>query len=167
MIWWSCAFACLQRSIGCRKCALLAAILLFHSCFFTHGINQEWANLPNGRVICRKSKTPASRKTTLLCQYKYGKECKFYIKWCTAVFGMEFLFDFVVTENLDSMLLKLCELILPSVHFSGLRGGMILYELHYREKKIHGNMLWFLQKWVVHWYFKLWVFTFWNLSSKI
>jgi len=37
-------------------------------------------NLFNRRVICRKSKTPPSRKTSLLCPYKYGKECKFYIK---------------------------------------------------------------------------------------
>jgi len=35
-------------------------MLLFHSCFFTHSINQGWADLFNGRVICRKSKTPAS-----------------------------------------------------------------------------------------------------------
>jgi len=33
--------------------------------FFTHSINQGWANLFNGRVICRKPKTPASRKTSL------------------------------------------------------------------------------------------------------
>jgi len=39
---------------------------------------------------------------------------------------MKFLFDFLVPENLDSMLLKLCELILPSVNFSGLHGGLIL-----------------------------------------
>jgi len=38
---------------------------------------------------------------------------------------MKFLFDFLVSKNLDSMLLKLCELILPSVHFSGLRGDLI------------------------------------------
>jgi len=39
--------------------------------FFTHGINQGWANLFNGRVACRKPKTPASRKASLQCQYKY------------------------------------------------------------------------------------------------
>ena len=33
--------------------------------FFTHSTNQGWANLFNGRVICRKPKTPASRKTSL------------------------------------------------------------------------------------------------------
>jgi len=38
---------------------------------------------------------------------------------------MKFLFDFLVPENLDSMLLKLCKLILSSVYFSGLRGGLI------------------------------------------
>jgi len=36
---------------------------------------------------------------------------------------MKSSFDFLVPENMDSMLLKLCELILSSVHFSGLRGG--------------------------------------------
>jgi len=35
------------------------------------------------------------------------------------------LFVFLVTENLDSMLLKLYELILPSVRFSGLHDGLI------------------------------------------
>ena len=34
-------------------------------------------------------------------------------------------------------------------------------------KKIHGNMLCYTQKLVIHWYFKFWVFTFWNLSLKI
>jgi len=47
---------------------------------------------------------------------------------------MKFLFDFLVPENLDSMLLKLYELILPSVHFSGLRGGMILGTSLQRKK---------------------------------
>ena len=28
-------------------------------------------------------------------------------------------------------------------------------------------MLCYIQKWVIHWYFKFWVFTFWNLSLKI
>ena len=35
------------------------------------------------------------------------------------------------------------------------------------EKKIHSNMLFYTQKWVIHWYFKFWVFTFWNLPPKI
>jgi len=52
-----------RRSTGCKKCALLAAMLLLHPGFFIHSISQGWANLFNGRVICRKPKTPASRKT--------------------------------------------------------------------------------------------------------
>ena len=47
---------------------------------------------------------------------------------------MKFLFDFVVPENLDSMLLKLCELILPSVRFSGLHDGLILRTSLQRKK---------------------------------
>jgi len=39
---------------------------------------------------------------------------------------MKFLFDFLVTENLNSMLSKLCEFIIPSFHFSGLHEGLIL-----------------------------------------
>ena len=46
---------------------------------------------------------------------------------------MKFLFDFVVPKNLDSMLLKLCELILPTVNFQGCT-VVWFYELHYREK---------------------------------
>jgi len=70
------------RTLGAliaKKCALLAAMLIFHSCSFAHSINQGWANLFNARVICRKSKTPASRETSLQCLHKYGKECKFYM----------------------------------------------------------------------------------------
>jgi len=37
---WSGGSAHLQSSVGCRKCALLAAVLLLHSCFFTHSLNQ-------------------------------------------------------------------------------------------------------------------------------
>jgi len=45
--------------IGCKNalCGL--------QCFFTHSINQGWANVFIGRVICRKTKTQASRKTSL------------------------------------------------------------------------------------------------------
>jgi len=58
----------------------------------------------------------------------------FYIERCTAIVGMKFLFDFLNPENLDSMLLKLCELILPSVFFQGC--AVVLFcELHYRENK--------------------------------
>jgi len=55
-------------SIGCKKCTLLGAMLLFRSCFFTRSVNQRWANLFHRRVICRKPKTPASCKTSLQCQ---------------------------------------------------------------------------------------------------
>jgi len=36
---------------------------------------------------------------------------------CTVIASIKFFFDFAVPENLDNALLKLCELILPSVHF--------------------------------------------------
>jgi len=39
--------------------------LCWQQCFFTHSTNQGWANLFNGRAICRKPKVPASRKTSL------------------------------------------------------------------------------------------------------
>jgi len=120
--------------ISCKKCVLLAAMLLSHSCFFTHSINQGWTNLFNRRAICRKPKTPASRKTSLQCQYKYGKECKFFVKWCTVIVSIKFLFDFLVPENLDSMLLKLCKLILASVQFSGLHDGLVLRTSFQRKK---------------------------------
>jgi len=49
--------------------------------FFTHNTNQGRENLFNGRVICRKLKTPESRKKTV-CSVNTNtvKECKFYIK---------------------------------------------------------------------------------------
>ena len=79
---------------------------------------------------------------------------------------MKFFLDFLVPENLDSMLFKLCELILPSVHFPGLHDGLIL-RISLQRKKIHSNMLCYAQKWVIHSYFKFWVFTFWILSPEI
>ena len=91
---------------------------------------------------------------------------KSYIKCCTVIVGMKVLFAFLVPENLDRMLLKLCELILPRVHFSGLRGGLFL-RTSLQRKKIHSNMLCYTQKVVIHWYFKFWVVTFWNLLPKI
>ena len=117
----------------CRKCALLAAMLLFHSCFFAHNINQGLANLLNGSHL-QKIKNTSESQNQLLCQYKNGKECKFYITWCTVIVSMKFLFDFRVPENLDSMLLKPCELILPSVRFSGLHDGLILRTSLQRKK---------------------------------
>jgi len=56
----------IRGSIGCKKCVLLAAMLL------------------------------------LTAKPVYGKECKFYINWCTAIVTIKFLFDFLVPENLDS-----------------------------------------------------------------
>ena len=118
-----------------------------YSCFFTHGINQRWANLFNTRVICRKPKTLQSCNTSLQCRYKYGKECKFHIKWCAVIVSIKFLFDFRVPENLNSTLLKLCKLILLSVQFSGLNDSLIL-PTSLQRKKIHSNMLCYTQKWV-------------------
>jgi len=70
----------LEGALIAKKCDFLAAVLHFHSCFFTYCINQEWANLFDAGVICRKPKTPASRKTGFSCLHKHGKECKFYMK---------------------------------------------------------------------------------------
>jgi len=39
--------------------------LCWQQCFFKHNMNQGWANMFSGRVIRRKPKTPASRKTSL------------------------------------------------------------------------------------------------------
>jgi len=46
----------------------------------------------------------------------------------------KFLFDFVVLKNVDSTLLNLCELLLSSVHFSGLHDGLILRTSLQRKK---------------------------------
>jgi len=43
-----CAVAHFRGSTGCKKCALLAAMLLFHSWCFTHSINQA----SNTRLAC-------------------------------------------------------------------------------------------------------------------
>ena len=66
MVWWYCAVAhCLEGALIAIKCALLAAMPVFHSRLFTHSINHGWANLFNATVICRKPKTPASPKNSL------------------------------------------------------------------------------------------------------
>ena len=57
-----------------------------------------------------------------------------YIHWCTVIVSIKFLLDFLVLDNLDRTLLKLCKLILPSVHFSGCT-MVWFYELHLRKKK--------------------------------
>jgi len=54
------------------------------------------------------------------------------------------------------------ELILPSVHFSGLHNGMIL-RTSLQRHKIRSNMSCCIQKWVEHWSFIFWLFTFCNL----
>jgi len=46
---------------------------------------------------------------------------------------MKFLFDFVVPQNLDSMLLKLCEFSKVFI-FQGCT-MICFYKLHYREKQ--------------------------------
>jgi len=39
------------------------------------------------------------------------------MKWCIVIVNIKFLFDFLVPENLDNTLVKLCELILPNAQF--------------------------------------------------
>ena len=63
-------------------------------------------------------------------------------------------------------LLKLCKLILPSVHFTGLHVGLILRTSSQR-KNIHSNMLCCTRKLVIHWYFKFCVFAFWFFCISI
>jgi len=124
-----------RRSIGCKNCILLAAMLLFHSCVFTHSINQGWQTCSTEESSSER-KTPANRKTSLKCQYKNGKERKFYFTVIDAqqFVSFKFLYNFSVPDNLDSTLLKLCKLILPSVHFSRLHDGLILRTLLQRKK---------------------------------
>jgi len=55
-----------------------------------------------------------------------------------------FLFDFLVPKYLDSAL-KMCELILSSVHFSGLHDGLIL-RTSLQGNKIRSNMMSYPQK---------------------
>jgi len=136
--------------------------------FFTH-VSLNIVETRGGQtcsieVSFAKKQKPASRKCSLYCQYKYGEECKFYINWCTVIVSIKFLFDFL--ENLHSTLLKMCKLILPSVHFSGVDDSFIL-ETSLHRKQNRSNMLCYTQKWVIHWYFKFWVFTSLNLSPEI
>ena len=155
------------RICFCLEEALITKNVLSHMLLSTHSIHQGGANVFNRKVICRKPKTPPSRTTTLW-QYKYCKECKFYIKWCAVIANTKLLFDFLVPENPDSTLLKMCELFLPSVHFSRLHDGPILWTSLQRNK-ILSNMMCYrlMQKWVVHWSFIFWGFTFWNLLPEI
>jgi len=60
-----------EGALVATKCALLAAMLLFHSCSFTHSINQGWANLFNRSHLQETKNTSEQQK-----QF----ECKFYIK---------------------------------------------------------------------------------------
>ena len=80
------------------------------------------------------TKNTSELQKQFVCAHKYGKECKFYMKWCTVIVTINFLLDFVVPVNLDITLLKLCESILSSAHFYGWT-KVWFYELHYREKK--------------------------------
>ena len=145
--WWYCAFAHLQREHWLKKRILLAAMLLFHSCAFTHSINQGWANLFNRRVIFRNQKHQRAAKPVWSVNTKNGKERKFYINWCTVIVSFKCLYNFADPENLDSTLLKLCKWILPSIHFSRLHDGLILRTLSQRKKitaicwPTHGNGL--------------------------
>ena len=73
----------------------------------------------------QKTKNTSEPQNQFCCvKYKRSKQCKFHIKWPvvnttkTLFINSTFLFDSLVTENLDNTLLKLCELILPSCFFS-------------------------------------------------
>ena len=137
---------------GRSCCIVVENALCWQQCFFfTHA--SLLINKPGvGKVVkwkshLQKMKNTSESQNQLLCQYKYRKECKFYIKWRIVIVSMKFLFDFRVPEKLDSMLLKLCEFILPSVRFSRLHDGLILRTSLQRKKftaiccAIHRNKL--------------------------
>jgi len=64
-------------SIGCKKCVLLAANAFFHSCFFTHSINQGRANLFNRRFICRNPKKQRAAKPVFSVNTNMVKNASF------------------------------------------------------------------------------------------
>ena len=68
-----------RRSIGCKKCILLAEMLLFHSCVFTHSIYQGWANLFNRRVIFRNQKHQRAAKPVWSVNTKMVKNAIFIL----------------------------------------------------------------------------------------
>jgi len=147
-----------RGTIGCKKCALLAAMLPFHKCFFAHSANQGRANCSIEESFAENQTHQRAAKPVCSINTNTVKKCKFYIKWCIVFANNKFLFDFLVPKNLDSTLLKLCDLILPGVHFSGMHDGLVLRTSLQRIKN-HSTMLCYIQKWVVHWSFKFWVFT--------
>jgi len=65
------------RSIGFKKMRLIGRNAFFNSCFFIHSINQGWAKVFNTRVIFRKPKTPASRKTVCSVNTNTAKNASF------------------------------------------------------------------------------------------
>ena len=69
-------------------------------------------------------------------------------------------------ENLDSTFVKAVHINSPKCSFFKVARWFDFINF-ITEKKNHSNMLCYTQKWVIHWYFKSWVFTLWNLSSEI
>jgi len=64
MVWWYCAVAhCLEGALIAIKCALLAAMPVFHSRLFTHSINHGWANLFNEQSFAENQKHQRAPKT--------------------------------------------------------------------------------------------------------
>jgi len=61
MVWWFCAFAHFRGNTGCKKCALLAAMLLYT--WYKPGVGKR----VQGRVICRKPNTAKQRAAKPVC----------------------------------------------------------------------------------------------------
>jgi len=68
-----------RRSTGCKKCILLAEMLHFHSCVFTHSINQGWTNLFNRRVIFRNQKHQRAAKPVFSVNTNMVKNASFIL----------------------------------------------------------------------------------------
>jgi len=88
-------FHCANSLVVLRICApsegaLVAKMRLSRQQCFSHSINQGWANVFTGRVICRKPKHQRAAKP--VCSVNtYVKEYKFYIKCCTVILSIMFL----------------------------------------------------------------------------
>jgi len=74
------------------------------------------------------------------------------------------LFDLPLSENLDNTLLKLCEFI-PSIRVARLFDFTNVITENKNSQQYVVLKTEMIR--VVHWSFKSWVFTFWNLSPEV
>jgi len=132
----------LRGSIGCKKFVLLAATLLFHSCFFTQ-FKPGLGKLVQYKSHLQKTKNTSKPQNQFVVSLMHSN-CQYLVfVW------------FSSPRKSGNYAVKAVRINSPKSSFFRV-ARWYDFTNFITEKKNHSNMLCYTHKWFIHWYFNFW-----------